>query len=517
MTEQAPDETLTDNRARVILLGSVFVVAACGLVYELVAGAIGSYLLGDAVTQFSLVIGVFLSAMGLGSWLSRYIKTELLRWFVTLEVWLGLIGGASGVLLFGVSALAPSIFVVVFYGTCIGIGTMVGLEVPLLVRILRERRNLDAALSDTLALDYVGALAGSLAFPLLALPWLGLSRSSIVFGFLNLAVAAIGLTLVRGSKRRLIIWIGSATAALIALFATSTQLVGLFEDLHYQDNVVYVKSSPYQRIVLTRWHSDVRMYLNGHLQFSAVDEARYHEALVVPVMESVPTRRRVLLLGGGDGLAVQRILQWPDVQEITVIDLDPAVVQLAKHRPELLQLNGDALSDKKVHVVHDDAMTWLDHSEGVWDVIIIDLPDPNSPSLAKLYSTAFYALVARHLSAEGAMVTQATSPYFARDAYWCIHDTIGASVKTGAPLRPVGYHINVPSFGEWGFVLASRRQLVPEGLTPSIPTKVLTPQTLRAMFSFSKDLQRPPNLKINRLDDPVLHMYHMRGWQRFNN
>ena len=352
---------------------------------------------------------------------------------------------------------------------------------------------------------------------MLALPWLGLTRSSIVFGFLNLAVAAVGLTLIQGRKTGLVTWIVTAAAGLVALFFSSTQLVTFFEDLHYQDNVVYVKSSPYQRIVLTRWHGDVRMYLNGHLQFSAVDEARYHEALVVPVMESVPSRKRVLLLGGGDGLAVERLLKWGDVEQITVIDLDPEVVSLARTRPELVQLNGDAMNDPRVEVVHDDAMSWLEANEGLWDVIIADLPDPNSPVLAKLYSTGFYALIARRLAPEGAMVTQATSPYYARDAFWCIHDTVGASVKVGPPLRPVAYHINVPSFGEWGFVMASRRALGPQGLRPSIATEVLTEHTLQAMFHFPKDLGHPGSIEINRLDDPVLHRYHLRGWQQYNN
>jgi len=508
------------RRVRLLLLGSVFVVAACGLVYELVAGALGSYLLGDAVTQFSLVIGVFLSAMGVGSWASRFVKSDLLRWFVGLEIVLGLLGGASSVVLFATSALVPSVLQVVFYGQCGVLGVLVGLEIPLLVRILREQQGWEEALSDTLALDYLGALAGALAFPLLALPWFGLSRASVVFGFLNLAVAALGVFLVRKSRRLLIAGLALAGVFLGGLLVGSGRLVGFLEDLHYADHVVHAESSPYARVVVTRWRADVRMYLNGHLQFSSVDEARYHEALVVPAMEaSARPPQRVLILGGGDGLAAKRVLAYDSVREVVLVDLDPAVVRIARSRPALRALHGGSLDDPRLSVIHDDAFTWVQEDPRRFDVILIDLPDPNAPALTKLYSTAFYAQIARRLDQGGVMVTQATSPYFAREAFWCIERTVAASVGSDhprGPLRTHPYHVNVPSFGEWGFVMATHHPVDVSQLEPSIDTRVLTPAALRAMFVFPADITRPQGVQINRLDDPVLYRYHLKGWRTYN-
>jgi len=506
------------RKGRVLLLASVFVVAACGLAYELVAGALSSYLLGDAVTQFSLVIGVFLCAMGVGSWISRFLRDDLLLRFVELEVAVGLLGGASSILLFAVSAWADEIFPTFFYLLVSVLGALVGVEVPLLVRIVKEGDSFVEALSDVLALDYLGALAGAILFPLFILPLLGLSRASVVFGLLNLAVAVAALPLLdsRG-RRRIIVLVGFAGVVLGALLVVSPRLVGFLEDELYEDHIVYAKSSRYQRLIITRWHNDTRLYIDGHLQFSSVDEARYHEALVVPAMEAVAHPARVLVLGGGDGLAVREILKYPSVERIDLIDLDPTMTELGMKRHELLHLNEGSLLSAKVHVENADAMQHLLTTHDFYDVVFVDLPDPDSEALAKLYSTAFYSLVEKHLSAHGVFVTQATSPFYAREAFWSIVRTVEAAVPAELPrsLHVLPYHENVPSFGEWGFVLASHDAIDPASLTPHVGTRYLTKETLQAMFVFGKDMT-PPAVRVNRLDDPVLFRYHRDGWRRFN-
>lgn len=493
-------------------------MAACGLIYELVAGAVSSYLLGDAVTQFSLVIGVFLSAMGLGSFLARFIHRRLLETFVEVEIWLGLVGGLSSLAMFAVSAYAGPVFPVFFYALCAVIGTLVGIEIPLLVRILREGGGLSAALSNVLALDYLGALAAAILFPFVVLPLVGLSRASVLFGLMNLAVAFAGIRLLPGRRAFTLARAGVVTLLLLGALAASGSLVGFLEDVHYQDDVVYAKDSAYQRVVLTRWRDDLRLYLNGNLQFSSVDEARYHEALVVPAMESHPQPRQVLILGGGDGLAAREVLKYAHVEHVTVVDIDPVVTTLSRERRELRALNGDSFRDARVEVVNDDALLFLERDSTFYDVILADLPDPNSETLAKLYSTSFYALVARHLSAGGIFVTQATSPFFAPKAFWCILATLEAAVPPGGapPLRAVPYHVNVPSFGEWGFVMAARVELAVDTLRPSVPTRFLTGEVLRAMFAFGKDLRLPETPTVNRLDDPVLFQYYEAGWRYYN-
>ncbi|MEO1365966.1 MAG: polyamine aminopropyltransferase [Acidobacteriota bacterium] len=503
------------RKAQVVLLGSVFIVASCGLVYELVAGAVSSYLLGDAVTQFSLVIGVFLCAMGVGSFLAQYIRRHLLRTFVELEIWLGLLGGLSSLAMFAVSAYAGELFAPFFYSLCSVLGIMVGVEIPLLVRILDRGDGVRQALSHVLALDYIGALGGALLFPFVALPFLGLSRASVVFGVLNLAVAAAGLTLLKPPRFGIVLRHVLATAALVAAFFGSSAWIGFLEDRLYQDEVVYAKDTPYQRIVLSKWRDDVRLYLNGHLQFSTVDEARYHESLIVPAME-ITRARDLLILGGGDGLAVRDLLRYPQVESITLVDIDPAVTALASSHPVLRRLNGGALESPKVTIVHRDAMGFLEESRDFYDAIFVDLPDPSTPTLAKLYSRAFYALAAKRLRAGGVIVTQATSPYFARRAFWCIVTTMESAVdleELGLETYP--YRVHVPSFGEWGFVLGTRRDVDVNSLDVSIDTRFLDAPTLRSLFVFGKDLHRV-DVDVNRLDDPILHRYYESGWASFN-
>ncbi|MFC1896741.1 polyamine aminopropyltransferase [Thermodesulfobacteriota bacterium] len=431
----------------VILLGSVFLVAACGLVYELVAGAVSSYILGDAVTQFSLVIGTFLCAMGLGSYLAKFVHKDLLRTFVVIEIWIGLVGGSSSIAMFAASAYAESIFPVFFYCLCACIGILIGVEIPLLIRILREAHGLRGSLSNVLALDYLGALAGSILFPLVVLPYLGLSRSSVVFGLLNLSVAAVGLTLLKESRRGVAWSLVASYAILLSALFFSGRVVGFLEDLLYQDSIVYAQTTRYQRIILTRWRDDTRLYLNGHLQFCSRDEARYHEALVIPAMEASPKARRVLILGGGDGLAAREVLKYPHVQSIDLVDIDPAVTNLARSRRECLLLNKGSLNSPKVRIFNLDAMEFMEKTSDFFDVIIADLPDPSSENLAKLYSRAFYTLCLRRLSDTGVLATQATSPFYARNAFSCIVRTIGHAGVDHPDLprlHPRPYHINVP-------------------------------------------------------------------------
>jgi len=504
-------------KKRVVLLGSVFTVAACGLVYELVAGAISSYLLGDAITQFSLVIGVFLCAMGIGSYLARFITKNLLSNFIEIEIWIGLIGGGSSIAMYAVNVFASGLFSPFFYSLCGIIGILVGIEIPLLIRILGKERHDSQAVSNVLALDYLGALAGAIAFPLFIMPLLGLSRSSVVFGIMNLAVATAGVVFIEGRKFWLKIKIAMAFAALFLLLGFSSSLVGFLEDLLYQDNVVYAKDSKYQRIVITRWRDDIRLFLNGHIQFCSIDEARYHEALVIPTMEAAPMPKNVLILGGGDGLAAREVLKYPSVTKIVLVDLDPEMTRLAKTRPELLKINKGALNSPKVEIINQDAMAFVHNDSRFFEVIIIDLPDPNSESMAKLYSRRFYAMATKRLAMGGVFVTQATSPFFAPEAFWSIVATIEQAIKGNddlAPLLPYPYHVHVPSFGQWGFVMAAKRPINLDTLSPSVNTRFLNDNSLKAMFAFGKDISRiemPPN----NLDDPELYRLYKKGWSRF--
>ncbi len=503
---------------RTLLLASVFVVAASGLVYELIAGAISSYLLGDAVTQFSLVIGIFLSAMGVGSYLIQFVKKDLLQLFVKLELWVALIGGISSVLIFATSAFLHEAFLPVFFSLCFCIGALVGAEIPLLIRILKDEEKVEKALSNVLALDYIGALAGSLVFPFIVLPFIGISRASVVFGVLNLSVAWIGMRMLPKAKfRNLQPLFFGVSLILGTVFLSSNQLVYFFEDMLYQDKIIYAKDTKYQRVVLTRWKNDIRLYLNGHIQFSSVDEFRYHEALVHPAMSAmIEPPKEILVLGGGDGLVVRELLKYDSVQQIDLVDIDPTITKLGKERPEIRYLNQDSLFSEKLNVYHQDAMMFLQETEQFYDVVVIDLPDPNTEALSKLYSTSFYTLVYRRLSHDGMMVTQSTSPFFAKKAFWGIASTVETAFSeqvAGGVMYP--YHVNVPSFGEWGFVLGAKRTVDWSKIEVSVPTQFLTTERLPPLFVFGKDIERI-EVKPNLLLDPRLYYYYREGWQHFN-
>jgi len=492
------------------LLFSVFVIASCGLAYELIAGALSSYLLGDSVTQFSTVIGTYLFAMGVGSWLSKYITRDLVGRFIQIELMVGLLGGFSAIGLFMVFTWLAGPFKLLLYLVVFGVGVLVGLEIPLVMRILKRELAFRDLVSQVLTFDYLGALAVSILFPLILAPHLGMVRTGLLFGILNVAIAFWALHLFRDqlpARRWLGIQSGAALLALLAGFAGAGQLTTLAETHVYADDIVHAETTPYQRIVVTRWRDDLRLFLNNNLQFSSHDEYRYHEALVHPGLASLPAARRVLVLGGGDGLAVREILKYPDIDSVTLVDLDPAMTALFSTAPALVTLNGGALKSDKVRIVNADALSWLEESRDYFDFIVIDFPDPSNFALGKLYTSAFYRLLEKRLSANGLIVVQSTSPLYARQSFWCVVTTLEDVGFKTAP-----YHALVPSFGEWGFIIAGRREFVPQPVD-SARTRFLTPETTADLFRFPADMARMP-AEVNRLNNQVLVRYFEAEWRK---
>jgi spermidine synthase len=500
-----PSEVL--NRA---LLASVFVIAACGLVYELIAAAASTYLLGDSITQFSVVIGVYLAAMGAGSYASRYVVSGLVARFIDVELMIAVLGGFSAAAMFLSFAWTGAGFRVVLYGVVVLVGFLVGLEIPLVMRILRERLGFRDLVAQVLTFDYLGALAVSIAFPLLLAPRLGLIRTAFLFGIMNAVVALWAVWLFRAQLRRPVAAAArcvAVTAALAGGFVFAENLTRLAEDQIYADQIVHAETSRGQRIVLTRWREDLRLYLNGNLQFSSLDEYRYHEALVHPGLASAPHARRALVLGGGDGLALREILKYPQIESVTLVDLDPAITRLFADAPPLRALNGDALNSPKVRVVNADAFVWLEQSRDQFDFAVVDFPDPSNHSLGKLYTASFYAMLKRRLSARGMAVIQSTSPLYARRSFWCVVATLESVGFEATP-----YHALVPSFGEWGFIIASNAPYAPPARYP-FELRFVTPEIHPALFAFPKDMARVP-AEVNRLNNQALVTYFESEWRR---
>jgi len=491
------------------LLFSVFIIASCGLIYELIAGTLASYLLGDSVTQFSTVIGTYLFAMGIGSYLSRFIGKGLVAKFIAIEIMVGIIGGFAATALFLSFSYAKSLKPLLYFLVTV-IGILVGLEIPLLLRILKDRLQFKDLVSQVLTFDYLGALAASLLFPILLAPRLGVVRTSLLFGLMNALVAAGTAWLFRyqlSQLRYIFVQCFLAIALLGGGLIYAERLTALAEGELYADEIIYARSSPYQRIVITRWKDDVRLFLNNHLQFSSRDEYRYHEALVHPGLQSLNGPRHVLILGGGDGLAVREVLKYDSVQTITLVDLDPEMTRLFSRHEVLTRLNLDSLNSPKVKIINADAFLWLEENQEFFDFVVVDFPDPSSYSLGKLYTTAFYRQLYRCLSERGLAVVQATSPLFARRSFWCVVKTLES-----VSFRTTPYHVYVPSFGEWGFVIASKQPFrKPDQYLPSL--KFLTPELAPSLFHFPKDMA-PVEAEVNRLNNQVLVQYYEAEWHK---
>ncbi|MEV1142589.1 polyamine aminopropyltransferase [Micromonospora sp. NPDC049799] len=510
--------------ARAAVLAAVFVCAACGLVYELALVALGSYLIGDTVGQASIVLGVMVFAMGVGALAAKPLQSRAAAAFAAVELLLALLGGLSVLGLYAAFAWLD-LYGPALVATAFVLGLLIGAEIPLLMVLLQRIREQAAgsAVADLFAADYVGALLGGLAFPFLLLPIFGQLKGALVVGAVN---AAAGVVLVftvfrRELSRRARVGLtaGSVAVALCLGYAwlTAQDFEVTARQQLYRDPVVHAERSRYQEIVLTRsvaepgraGTTDLRLFLNGDLQFSSVDEYRYHEALVHPALNG--PRGEVLVLGAGDGLAVRELLRYPDVRRITVVDLDPAVVALARAEPQLRRLNAAAFDDPRVRVVHADAFGWLRTATDRFDAVVADLPDPDETATAKLYTVEFYALVEGVLAEGGRLVVQAGSPYFAPRSYWSIEASLR---EAGFAVTP--YHVDVPSFGDWGFLLAAAGTTPPTLALPSgAPAlRFLDADTLAAAGAFPADRRRV-DVPASTLLRPRVLEYARAEWRGY--
>jgi spermidine synthase len=504
------------------LLASVLIVALCGIAYELIIAAVSSYLLGNSVAQFSITIGLFMFSMGIGSYLTKFLNQNLVVRFVQIEIAVAMIGGACAAILFLVFPYY-ALYKPTMYSLILIIGTLVGLEIPILTRIMSESKSISESIAHVLSLDYIGALIGSVSFPLLLLPSLGLFRSSFAIGLLNIAVAALALIVLRKPYPELrSYW--PVTLAIIGLLLAgifySTVISKFAEGQLFADEMIHTEQTQYQRIVLTRHprNGEVRLYLDGHLQFAQSDEHRYHESLVHPVMSCGDPPKRILVLGGGDGMAIREILKYPSVESIDLVDIDPRMTELSRSFGPIVRMNQESLTDSRVTLHHRDAFNFVQQSyerlkgqEQWYDRVIIDLPDPHSEVLNKLYTREFYQLVARILSERGSLVTQSASPIVTREAFWCIHHTI-----QDAGFRVLPFRNFLNSFGEWGFNLAVKESSGIELSALSladVPRRHLSNDVFRSAATFALD-DGPMDVPVNTLFEPKLYMLYEMGLQR---
>ncbi|BBZ48445.1 polyamine aminopropyltransferase [Mycobacterium heidelbergense] len=510
-------EAPVSGRWRAVLLAAVAACAACGIIYELALLTLSASLNGGGIVATSLIVAGYIAALGAGALLVKPLLAHAAIAFIAVEALLGIVGGLSAAALYVVFAfLEASVGStwVLAAGTAL-IGGLVGAEVPLLMTLLQRGRTARATeagrtLANLNAADYLGALLGGLVWPFLLLPQLGMIRGAAATGIINLAAAAVVSVFVlrRVVSPRQLATALCALAAALALLATllvrSADIETTSRQRLYADPIIAYRHTAYQEIVVTRRDNDTRLYLDGGLQFSTRDEYRYTESLVYPALGG--GARSVLVIGGGDGLAARELLRQPGVGRIMQVELDPAVIDVA--RTTLRDANAGALDNPRVDVVIGDAMTWLRGPGGLFDAVIVDLPDPDTPVLGRLYSTEFYALAARALAPGGLLVVQAGSPFSTPAAFWRTVSTIRAA---GYAVTP--YHVHVPTFGDWGFALARRGDVAPAPKMPADapPLRFLNQRVLDAATVFSGDvgprLLEPSTLDNPRVVDDMRHGY----------
>lgn len=501
---------------KIILLLTTTVLGGCGVIYELLISTVASYLLGNSILQFSLTIGTFMFSFSIGSILSKLIKRNLLDAFIYIETFIGIFGGISAFSLFWIYGNANSLYIFVMYSFIVVIGILIGMEIPVLSRYLNKfEKKLRITIANTLGFDYLGALIGSISFSLFLLPKLGIISVAFLIGLFNIFVVIINLF--QFSKHLKFIKSHIIITAVVSLvlftgIIKSRDIETYINQILYEDKVIYSAQTPYQKITMTQSKNEFRLFLDGNLQFCSKDEYRYHESIVHIPMLYTPYRKRVLVLGGGDGLVLRELLKYPDIEEIHLVDIDSIMVDLCRTNTEITKLNKYSLESDKVHIYYQDAFNYLENDTLYYDLIISDLPDPNNESLAKLYSIQNYLQIKKRLRETGTFVSQSTSPFFAPKAYWGIGKTIE---EAGFFVLP--YHTEVPSFGDWGFWLAVKNKLrVPENVELKIETEFLQNDLIPYLFIFPKDIKiETDNLKASTLNNPVILDYYRESWRNW--
>jgi spermidine synthase len=557
------------------------------LIHEYVFSTVFSYLLGNSIEQFSVTIGVMFAAMGVGTWLQKHIQKALAEVFLAIELTLVVVGSFAPIALQWSYAELPDDFGWIKFAYMALPGLIIGMEIPLVMRINeRFAKNLGSNIAQTWAWDYIGGAIGVVAWIWMLRHFVPLTHISFWIGGCNLLVAIISLVFFwrRGMlHRRSSAWLISATSlavvmALIIGYARVDSWGRMVGQRLYDDPIETSITTKYQNIVLTKGAHPTnpgdhnwQLWLNGNKQFSSVDEAIYHEYLVHPAMNLAAHHQRVLILGGGDGLALREVLKYPDVKEVTLVDLDPEMIKFAREHPVMARLNQGALSDGRVtsnlskhslgsgvvdsgskrdvtidtgevksvecseehgtsqclrepitekvanvNVFTIDADRFITDRPGWWDVVIVDLPDPSSVELAKLYSTEFYGKVKNVLSPGGLVVVQSTSPYHAKETFLCILRSM-----TAAGLNSVPYHDNVPSFGDWGWILGS--PTLPPGQLHQrannldgfgVETQQIEANSLKRALIFNRGWLSSQSSEISTLMRPVVFEYYVHeGWK----
>ena len=510
---------ISNKRKSFVLKAALFATGFSGIVAEYILSTLASYFIGNAILQFTLIVSIMLFSMGLGSRLSKSFNSNIIFFFVITELVLSVLVSFSAIasyLIYGFTSVSW----VVIYLLSIIIGLLIGLEIPFATRINNEFEELRLNISNILEKDYYGSLLGGLFFAFIGLPYLGLTYTPFVLGFINLLVSFWLFYVLRheisSRLRRLVSTLYVVVFLLILMgvfFAKPLVMFG--EQAKYKDKIVFSEQTKYQKIVITEWKNWHSLYINGNQQLSTFDEYLYHEPMVHTTLGITKKKDNILILGGGDGCIVRELLKYKDIGNITLVDLDEKMLSLGKHHPIFKTLNNDALNNLKVHTVVADAFTFLESENALYDVILVDLPDPNNVDLNKLYTKEFYRLCYNSLNPKGTFITQSGSPYYATKAFYCINKTLESSGFYTLPM-----HNQILTLGEWSWIIGKKTMIKPEALNnidlSRLNLKWLNKSSLSALTAFGKPLIDTTGIKVNTIFDPKLYLYYKAGnWELY--
>ncbi|MEN8137720.1 MAG: polyamine aminopropyltransferase [Bacteroidota bacterium] len=500
-----------------VLKIALFLTGISGIVAEYVLSTLASYFLGNSIVQWTMILSTMLFSMGLGSRLSKSLKSHLVEKLIVVEFSLSILTSLAALSVYTVSAFTEytGLFI---YLMSISIGTLIGLEIPLVTRINEQYEPLRVNIASVMEWDYFGSLIGGIFFAFVGLPLLGISYTPFILGVTNFIVA-IWLFYkmnqnIKLHKKAILQIFGVMVSLILFLGYIYTDEIILFGEQHkYKDRIIFETQSKYQKITITQWKNDYWLYINGNEQLSTFDEFLYHEPLVHPIMKMVKEHKDILILGGGDGFAVKEILKYRDVEKITMVDLDPAMTDLGKNNEIIRRFNKDSMHSDKLKILNEDGFNYLENTSEFYDVIIVDLPDPKSVEINKLYTKEFYQIAKIHLRQNGMIITQAGSPYYSTEAFNCIETTMKEGGFNTLPL-----HNQVMTLGEWGWIMGSKK-IPSEKLKKKlrtiqfddIETRWINNEAMLQITSFGKDMFKSKDLEINTINNPVLYQYYLRG------
>ncbi|WP_028888710.1 polyamine aminopropyltransferase [Tenacibaculum ovolyticum] len=493
---------------------ALFATGISGIVAEYILSTLASYFIGNAILQFTLIVSIMLFAMGLGSRFSKWFTKQVIVYFIITELILSVLVSFSALISYVVYGITDISWLVI-YILSICIGLLIGLEIPFATRINDEFEELRLNISNILEKDYFGSLIGGLFFAFVGLPYLGLTYTPFVLGLLNLGVSYYLFKVLKeyisvAAIKKLQVSYILVLILIIAGLYFAEPIVRFGEQVKYKDKIVYSQQTKYQKIVVTKWKEWYSLYINGNQQLSSFDEFMYHEPMVHLPMKLTGAHENILILGGGDGCLAREVFKYKDVKKVTLVDLDQNMIDLGKDYSVFKELNKNAMNNPKLTTVTRDAFNFLEETNERYDIIFIDLPDPNNVDLNKLYTKEFYKLCKLKLKENGVFITQAGSPYYATKAFYCIDKTLKASGFKTIPM-----HNQVLTLGEWGWVMATKKNVNLDRIKSvefsSLNLKWLTNKAVPHLLSFGKPLVDTTGIKVNTIFSPKLYTYYRQG------